>query len=64
MQAAKQFASFIAMGSIAILWLDIQGHYRQRLSFWEIVRHILSVMVIGFLLCEFIQFAAKPVLIR
>lgn len=57
--SAKQFMLFMTLGGTALLWLDQQGHYRQRLPFWETVGHVLTVAIAGVLIGGFIQFAAK-----
>lgn len=57
--SAKQFMLFMALGGAALLWLDQQGHYRQRLPFWETVGHAIAVAITGMLVGGFIQFAAK-----
>jgi len=55
----KQFMGFIGLGGMAFLWLDMRGHYRQRLPFWEATGHILTVVLLGFLACGFLEFAAQ-----
>lgn len=57
--SVKQFMLFMTLGATALLWLDQQGHYRQRLPFWETVGHVITVAVAGVLIGGFIQFAAK-----
>ncbi|MFO1242201.1 MAG: undecaprenyl-phosphate galactose phosphotransferase WbaP [Rickettsiales bacterium] len=56
---SKQFFIFAGLGAASLLWLDTRGHYRQRLPYWEAVGHIVTIAVIGFLMCGFIEFAAK-----
>jgi undecaprenyl-phosphate galactose phosphotransferase len=55
----RQFAIFSGLGLMALLWLDMKGHYRQRLPYWETIGHILSVALVGFLVGGFVQFAQK-----
>lgn len=56
---SKQFSIFAGLGFLSLLWLDTRGHYRQRLPYWEAVGHVVTIAVVGFLLCGFIEFAAK-----
>lgn len=56
---SKQFFIFAGLGALSLLWLDTRGHYRQRLPYWEAVGHIVTIAFVGFLLCGFIEFAAK-----
>lgn len=56
---AGQFAIYAELGVVALLWLDAKGHYRQRLPFWETIRHILIISFAGFVIGGFIQFAVK-----
>lgn len=58
-ETTVQFAVFICLGAMALLWLDSCGHYRQRIPYWEAVRNILTVAFIGFVVCGFAQFVAK-----
>jgi undecaprenyl-phosphate galactose phosphotransferase len=55
----RQFGIFSGLGAMALLWLDMKGHYRQRLPYWETVGHILTVALVGFILGGFVQFAEK-----
>lgn len=59
LNTSTQFILFSGLGSLALLWLDMRGHYRQRLPFWETVGNIVTVAFVGFLVCGFVQFAAK-----
>lgn len=60
----REFSVFIALGAVAILWLDAQAHYRQRLPYWEHVGHIVTVCVAGMVACGAIQFAFHKVYSR
>lgn len=53
----REFIIFMGLGGIALLWLDAQSHYRQRLPYWEHVGHILTVCLVGSIACGFVQFA-------
>lgn len=55
----SQFAAYIALGLISILWLDTKGHYRQRLPYWESIGHFAAIAMIGLLACGFIAFASR-----
>jgi undecaprenyl-phosphate galactose phosphotransferase len=55
----RQFAIFSGPASVALLWLDTKGHYRQRLPYWESIGHIVTVALCGFIASGFIQFAVK-----
>ncbi|MDX2028934.1 MAG: undecaprenyl-phosphate galactose phosphotransferase WbaP [Alphaproteobacteria bacterium] len=55
----QQFAIFTGLGAVALLWLDTKGHYRQRLPYWEVIGHLVAVVMLGFLAGGFIQFASK-----
>jgi undecaprenyl-phosphate galactose phosphotransferase len=55
----KQFCIFMGLGALALLMLDMRGHYRQRLPYWEAVGHILMVSFIGFTFCGFLEFVAR-----
>ncbi|MDD4617272.1 MAG: undecaprenyl-phosphate galactose phosphotransferase WbaP [Alphaproteobacteria bacterium] len=54
----QSLAVFFAIGGTLILWLDSQGHYRQRLPYWESVGHVLAATSIGFFASGFIEFAS------
>lgn len=56
---SKQFSIFAGLGFLSLLWLDTRGHYRQRLPYWEAVGHVVTIAIVGFLICGFIEFAAK-----
>ena len=60
----KQGIIFIALGGCAMFMLGMRGHYRQRLPYWESVGNLLSVAVIGFMLCGFLQFVAPKLISR
>ncbi len=60
----QEFGMFVGLGLIAILWLDIKGHYRNRLPFWETVGHLVIVASAGLMLGGFLQFALKGDLSR
>ncbi len=55
----EQFAIFVGVGLVALLWLDMKGHYRQRLPFWEVVGNNLKVVLAGLVFGGFVQFAIK-----
>jgi undecaprenyl-phosphate galactose phosphotransferase len=55
----QQFAIYTGLGTAAIFWLDMKGHYRQRLPYWEVVGQIITVAFIGLFISGFIQFAFK-----
>jgi len=64
MDTLKQMGMFASLGAAALLWLDMKGHYRQRLPFWEIVGNIVTAALIGFIMGGFVQFAAKTLYSR
>lgn len=57
--ALSQFAAYIGLGLVSLLWLDTKGHYRQRLPYWESIGHFAAIAMIGLLACGFIAFASK-----
>ena len=55
----QQFAIFGGLGFVALFWLDVKGHYRQRLPYWEAIGHIVTVTTLGFVGSGFVQFLVK-----
>ena len=55
----QQILIFLSLGTMAILWLDTKGHYRQRLPHWEALGHFVSVALVGLVCGGFIQYAMK-----
>ena len=56
---AQQFGIFGGVSLASLLWFESEGHYRQRLPYWETVGHILAIAGLGFLAGGFLQFAIK-----
>ena len=55
----QEFFLFLILGIGALLWLDQQEHYRQRLPYWEFTTHIMNVSLMGLVISGFLQFAIK-----
>ena len=57
--SSQQFIISMILGFMAILWLDTKGHYRQRLPYWESLRHLVTVALVGLVCGGFVQYALK-----
>ena len=57
--ALHEFAAYGLIGGVSLFWLDTKGHYVQRLPFWEVLSHIITIVFVGFLISGFTQFLFK-----
>ena len=57
--ALREFAIYMVIGLIALVWLDTKGHYVQRLPRWETMSHIVSVTTVGLFVNGFIHFIVR-----
>ena len=55
----REFATYMMVGLIGLVWLDTKGHYVQRLPRWEVMSHIVSVTTVGFFVSGFIHFIMR-----
>jgi Undecaprenyl-phosphate galactose phosphotransferase WbaP len=55
----REFAWFSLIGLLSLFWLDTKGHYVQRLPYWETMSHVVTIVIVGFLISGFMEFIFK-----
>jgi undecaprenyl-phosphate galactose phosphotransferase len=55
----REFAIYMTIGLIALVWMDTKGHYVQRLPRWETMSHVVSVTTVGLFVNGFIHFIVR-----